>query len=234
MKIDIILPCYNPIPGWSDNILSAYRHLQNLAPQFQLRIILVNDGSSRNVSATDFDKLTQQLPHFHCISYDQNRGKGYAIRQGAALADAPYVVFTDIDFPYLEEDLLAVINKLSAEQVDIVIGVRAGNYYTKVPTWRVFISKMLKLMIRTLLRVSITDSQGGLKGFSQKGLDVLKTTQIDRYLFDLELIKLASRRSDLNMQPVVVNLKPHVVFAPVGLAILRREFGNFIKVLLMR
>ncbi|AEE53184.1 glycosyltransferase family 2 protein [Haliscomenobacter hydrossis] len=234
MKIDIILPCYNPIPGWSDNILSAYQHLQNLAPQFQLRIILVNDGSSRNVSPADFDKLTQQLPRFQCISYEQNRGKGYAIRQGAALADAPYVVFTDIDFPYLDEDLLAVINKLSAEQVDIVIGVRAGNYYTKVPIWRVFISKVLKLMIRTLLRVNITDSQGGLKGFSQKGLDVLKSTQIDRYLFDLELIKLASRRSDLNMQPVVVNLKPHVVFAPVGLAILRREFRNFLKVLLMR
>lgn len=199
-----------------------------------MRVILVNDGSVRNVSPADFEKLAQHLPAFHLINNDQNRGKGYAIRCGAAIADAPYVVFTDIDFPYLETDMVEVVHKLTLDQVDIVVGVRAGNYYQNAPIWRVFISKMLKLMIRNLLRVNITDSQGGLKGFSQKGLDLLKATQIDRYLFDLELIKLATRRKDVKMQPVVVNLKPHVVFAPVGLAILRREFGNFMKVLLMR
>jgi glycosyltransferase involved in cell wall biosynthesis len=234
MKIDIILPCFNPIPGWSDNIISSYLHLQGIAPQLNIRIILVNDGSFRNVEHSDFEKLAQGLPDFQLISYDQNKGKGYAIRQGAAVADAPYVLFTDIDFPYQEEDVITVVDRLSAEQVDIVVGVRAGNYYQNAPLWRVFISKILKLMIRTLLRVKITDSQGGLKGFSQNGLAVLKSTKIDRYLFDLELIKLASRRKDLTIQPVVVNLKPQVVFAPVGLAILRREFGNFIKVLLMR
>ncbi len=234
MKIDIILPCYNPIPGWSDNIIQSYQHIQELAPQFQIRIILVNDGSVRNVDEQDFEKLDQALPNFHPIQYTPNRGKGYAIRMGAAVANAPCVLFTDIDFPYLEEDLIAMAKQLQEAKTDIVVGVRAGNYYQNVPMWRAFISKMLKLMIRTLLRVKITDSQGGLKGFSQKGLTVLKTTQIDRYLFDLELIKLASQRKDIDLQPMVVNLKPHVVFAPVGLAILRREFGNFLKVLFMR
>lgn len=234
MKVDIILPCYNPIPGWSDNILSSYQHLQTLAPELELRIILVNDGSTRNVSEQDFDKLAAALPHFHPIQYTQNRGKGYAIRCGAAVADAPLVLFTDIDFPYLEEDVLTMVQQLQHTHADIMVGVRAGNYYQNAPLWRVFISKMLKLMIRTLLRVKITDSQGGLKGFSQKGLAVLKSTQIDRYLFDLELIKLASHRKDIDLQPLVVNLKPHVVFAPVGMRILRREFSNFLKVLFMR
>lgn len=234
MKVDIILPCYNPIPGWSDNIIQSYQHLQALAPGFQFRLILVNDGSVHNVSESDFTKLASALPDFHPIQYALNRGKGYAIRCGAALANAPLVLFTDIDFPYLEEDMLAMLQQLQETQADIVVGVRAGNYYSNAPLWRVFISKMLKLMIRTLLRVKITDSQGGLKGFSQKGLAVLKSTQIDRYLFDLELIKLASHRKDINLQSLVVNLKPHVVFAPVGMRILRREFGNFLKVLFMR
>lgn len=234
MKVDIILPCYNPIPGWSDNIVQSYQRLQALAPDLDLRIILVNDGSMRNVREVDFEKLEQSLPHFQSIQNSQNRGKGYAIRCGAALADAPLVLFTDIDFPYEEVDMVAMVRQLQNDSADIVVGVRAGNYYQNAPLWRVFISQMLKLMIRSLLRVKITDSQGGLKGFSAKGLEVLKSTQIDRYLFDLELIKLASHRKDINLQPLVVNLKPHVVFAPVGMNILRREFGNFLKVLFMR
>lgn len=234
MKIDIILPCYNPLPGWSDHIIASYQRVVELEPTFEIRIILVDDGSTRNVNEVDLEKLNRQLPSFQAIQYTQNQGKGFAIRRGAAIADAPCVLFTDIDFPYLEEDLIAVARQVQQENADIVVGVRAGNYYQNAPLWRGFISRVLKLMIRTLLRVKITDSQGGLKGFSQKGLAILKSTQIDRYLFDLELIKLASREKDIHLRPMVVNLKPHVVFAPVGLSILRREFGNFLKVLFLR
>jgi glycosyltransferase involved in cell wall biosynthesis len=233
MKVDLILPCFNPLPGWSDNLLQSFQRLQSLAPDFQFRIILVNDGSVRHVEEAHFAQLAKKLPAFIPLSYAENRGKGHAIRRGAALADAPYVVFTDIDFPYQEEDLIAMVQKLAQESADIVVGVRAGNYYHNAPPWRVLISKTLKLMIRSLLQVKITDSQGGLKGFSQQGLELLRSTQIDRYLFDLELIKLASRRNDIKMLPLVVHLKPQVVFAPVGLAILRREFRNFLKVLWM-
>jgi dolichyl-phosphate beta-glucosyltransferase len=230
MKLDIILPCYNPLPDWADNILDCYARLRSLDPETEFRLVLVNDGSARNVLPAEVEKLRQNISHFEYLNYSQNRGKGYAIRQGAELCRAPYVIFTDIDFPYLEEDLLRMYAHLRSGD-DLVFGTRQGNYYEKAPLYRALISKVLKFLIRLLLRTRFTDSQGGLKGFSQAGLSLLKATTIDRYLFDLELLKRASREKGLKMSSIPVSLKPHVVFAPVGLAIIRRELLNFWKIL---
>ncbi|MCB9082665.1 MAG: glycosyltransferase family 2 protein [Lewinellaceae bacterium] len=231
--LDIILPCYNPIPGWEKTVVQSYQRITELLPESPIGLILVNDGSTRQVTATQLDWLQSQIPQLQIISYTENRGKGYAVRQGAAKAKAPWVIFTDIDFPYQETDLVAVYQQLQQSKADIVVGVRAGNYYENAPRYRVFISKVLKFMIRQLLRTSITDSQGGLKGFSPKGRQILLATRIDRYLFDLELVKKASRTPQITIAPQVVNLKPGVVFAPIGWRILQRELVNFIRILLL-
>jgi glycosyltransferase involved in cell wall biosynthesis len=233
MNLDIILPCYNPIPGWAENIVTCHKKLCELAPGCVFRLIIVNDGSFRNVEEQDVAHLRASIPHFEWVSYAENRGKGFAIRQGAALAHSAYVIFTDIDFPYLEEDLLLMFEELKSKQSDLVLGIRLGNYYEKAPLYRVFISKVLKVLIRFLLQTKVNDSQGGLKGFSRKGMAILQATTIDRYLFDLELLKKASHESGLKISSVPVTLKPHVVFAPIGLNILRREFVNFLKILWM-
>ncbi len=233
MNLDIILPCYNPIPNWAENIAACYGKLVQLAPDCTFRLIVVNDGSLRNVENKDVALLKSAIPNFEWVSYAENRGKGYAIRQGAALATAEHIVFTDIDFPYLEEDLLSMCEELKSKKSDLVLGIRTGNYYEKAPLYRVVISKILKIFIRFLLQTKVSDSQGGLKGFSQKGLAILKSTTIDRYLFDLELLKKASHEPGLEISSIPVTLKPHVVFAPIGLGILRREFINFLKILWM-
>ena len=68
------------------------------------------------------------------------------------------------------------------------------------------------------------------KGFNEEGAKVFLDTQIDRFLFDLEFIKLsAKRKKRIALQEV--ELKPNIIFSKVGFGILFRESLNFIKVL---
>lgn len=157
-------------------------------------------------------------------------GKGYALREGVKVADAQCVIYTDIDFPYEEASLLEVARHLLRGEADVVAGVRDDGYYAGVPADRRRISRFLRWMLRTFLRLRITDTQCGLKGFNQAGRTIFLQTTINRFLFDLEFIFLASRNAGLRLKPVQATLKPGIVFSHVSLRVLGREGWNFLRV----
>ena len=49
-----------------------------------IELIIVNDGSSKNVSVEHLKFLKSEIPAVKIISYEQNRGKGFALRKGVA------------------------------------------------------------------------------------------------------------------------------------------------------
>ena len=89
---------------------------------------------------------------------------------------------------------------------------------------------MLRWMLKRILRLKITDTQCGLKGFNAKGRTVFLQTGIDRFLFDLEFIFLASKTPNLRIEPVPVTLKPGIQFSHVSIQVLLAESMNFAKV----
>ena len=78
------------------------------------------------------------------------------------------------------------------ERQNVVIGVKDQSYYDHVPPLRRSISRVFRFFVRSLLRIPTDDTQCGLKGFDQVGKAVFLKTTIDRYLFDLEFVFLAS------------------------------------------
>ena len=205
------MPCYNPQPFWADRVVSTYNTLKHKLPA-ELKVILVNDGSTKNITEEDINGVKASIPEFRYISYDDNRGKGHAVRTGVAEADTELVIYTDIDFPYSTDSMVAVYNQLNSAGTDISAGVKNENYYKKVPAVRRYISKILRSMISLFFRIPITDTQCGLKGFNIAGKHVFLKTEIDRYLFDLEFIHTA-HKSGLQINPVEVELNDFVVFS---------------------
>ena len=229
--LDIILPCYNPISGWVDRVIDSVEKIRSALPEIPIRIILVNDGSSTGVELEHIDQLRKTVPAFKYISYTQNRGKGYALRQGTQAAESDLQVFTDIDFPYEEASLLRLYEQLKSGEADIVAGVRDAEYYKGVPEGRKRISKFLRWMLRTFLNLAITDTQCGLKGFNRKGRDLFLQTRINRFLFDMEYIFLASNDKAISLKGCEVRLKPGIVFSKVRWGILIQEGLNFVSIL---
>lgn len=230
--LDIVLPCYNPAPGWVQHITQAYTQLSAQLPETRIHIILVNDGSVKGISDTDIRQLQQVIPASQYNFYTQNAGKGHALRTGVSKSTADYIIYTDVDFPYTIDSILRVYRSLDQNQCDIAAGVKDAAYYTHVPQVRRIISKVLRFCTTAILRLKVSDTQCGLKGFNQKGKELFLRTQINRYLFDLEFIFLASRTQNITLLSIPVTLRDDVQFSSMRLRTLSQEAWNFIKIVM--
>lgn len=228
-RLDIVLPCYNPILGWEQTVVLGFAEVRAALPSVTIRLFIVNDGSTRNVSPTQIAWLKTQIPELIWLDYPTNKGKGHALRYGVRHAEAHQCIFTDIDFPYATESLLAVYQALE-QGADLALGNRDEHYYDQVPAARKRISKSLRWLASRFLRLPVTDTQCGLKGFSPRGRAVFLRTAIDRYLFDLELIFLGAREKGLVIVPVPVSLKPDIVFSHMNASVLVREGWSFVRI----
>lgn len=222
------MPCYNPAADWEQGLADRFTQLRTALAEIAetVGLIVVNDGSVRQVTPANVERLEALVPGVRVINYPENRGKGYALRQGAAAADADFILVTDIDFPYTIDSMCRVAGVLK-KQGGIAAGNRDLAYYANVPAFRRWLSKGLRWLLRHVLRQPIDDSQCGLKGFDQNGKAVFLETSIDRFLFDLEFLMLANGR--VPVVPVPVELRPGVVFTSVGWKILATEGGNFLR-----
>ena len=228
-ELDIIIPCYNPLKDWHKSIVKSYNLISKELIDTNISIILVNDGSSFGVQDSDISILEKEIPSFTYINLPVNKGKGFALRKGFEKSTADFTIFTDIDFPYKEENLIAMYTQLQ-NGADLTIGIRNETYYEKVPVFRKFISNSFKKLLKFLFRIPTSDTQAGLKGFSLKGKKYLLDTTTNRYLFDLELIKRAAKDESIKSSYTTLSLKDNIVLSKLPLKILIGELGNLIKI----
>ncbi len=228
-SLDIILPAYNPLPGWEDIVIGRFQSLVKALPEVKIRLFIVNDGSQRLDENHSAGVIQEVIPDLQWISYKENRGKGYALRQGVKNSTADFVVYTDIDWPYTEESMIGVIRTLMGS-ADAVIGKRDENYYTHLPPARRRISRLLRSFNAKLLRLKVDDTQAGLKGFRKNIKDIFLSTTIDRYLFDLEFIYLISAKKEIKVVGYPIALRPGITFSKMNRKILFQEARNFLKI----
>lgn len=232
-SLDIIVPCYNPLLNWEKELYKNFLLFSQLLEKVNITLILINDGSTKNVEENNLAFLRSKIANFKYVEYKKNKGKGFALRQGVAISTAEDMIFTDIDFPYKLNSIVAVFNKLQ-HNADVVLGHRNSSYYSKTPFIRTLISKSFRSLLKLSLSLKATDTQCGLKGFNQKGKEEFLKTTINRFLFDLEFVKRCSQRKDLIIKIEPVTLKENVVFSQMNFKILAGEGLNFLLILLKK
>lgn len=233
IRLNVIVPCYNPPEGWEYALAGRFMEFKKTVTDLadSVGLIVVNDGSSCNTDVENFRCLEMALPGVQIVSYPENKGKGYALRQGVARSEADFHLVTDFDFPYTHESMRRVLIFL-IERGGIAAGNRDTAYYDKVPFFRRVLSKALRWVLRNILRQPVDDSQCGLKGFDNRGKTVFLRTTIDRFLFDLEFLMLSE--GIVSVIPVPVELRQGVVFSKVGRKILIAEGRNFLRLALRK
>jgi glycosyltransferase involved in cell wall biosynthesis len=230
MSLSIILPVYDPVENWVERITDQYGRILSRV-SVPIELIIVNDGSAKGISDHHITELKQRIPGLKWISYEKNRGKGFALRQGVKVSTGDVVIYTDIDFPYDLDSFVNIYTSLNAGECDIAVGVKNDNYYRKVPPLRKKISRGLQYLIRFGLSIPITDTQCGLKGFNKSVSALFLEVTIDRYLFDLEFIKKAFKAKRYRIKAIPIQLNDGVVFRNMNFKVLIPEMINFIRLL---
>ena len=230
--LDIILPCYNPPKGWGKYAVDRFKKLELERSEVDFGLIIINDDSKNDVEE-DVRFIKGEIPNLIYDSHSPNRGKGFTLRHGIEKSQADWQIITDIDFPYEHESTLALIDSL-LEGNDVVVGVRGDEYYENVPKSRTRLSKFVRKLLKSVLKLPVSDTQCGLKGFNSKGKEVFLTTSINRYLFDMEFIYLLHNNYKTNITPLNVSLRDGVVFSKLNLKIFTSEAVNFLQIFFKR
>jgi dolichyl-phosphate beta-glucosyltransferase len=230
--LSIVLPMHRPKQGWEKN-LKENMQLIDLEFNYSLSIqyIIVNDGHENEHLLSLFDVIQQGEHNVSFISYKENRGKGYALRTGVAAALAPVIITTDLDFPYELKDIRNVYALLVSGN-EIVTGKRNAAYYIATPLTRKIISKACIAMNRHVLKLSLGDTQSGLKGFNKIGKSLFLQTTINRFLVDTEFLVLANKQK-LEIAVLELTLKPGIKFSSMGWKVLMTEGKNFFSIIKM-
>ncbi len=230
LSFDVVIPCYNPKDGWAEHLANSFNQLNELVPQFTLKsLIIVNDGSLQNLN-DQYGKLENQPWNLQVVEHGVNQGKGAAIRSGLSHCSSPTILFTDVDVPYRLEDMGMMIQAICNDEQDLALGIRGGSYYDSLSGFRRMVSKGLVNLNKQLFGLQIGDTQGGLKAMNEKGKKAMLDTTIDRYLFDLEAVKIASK-TGLRIKGIEVRLQPGIQLPSLGLNVLLQESGNLLKLL---
>src|SRR5690349_6521694 len=94
-KICVLIPTYNNAQTLEQVIRDVLKYTDQL--------VLVNDGSTDGTPG-----ILEKFPEVLTVSYDNNRGKGYALRTGFAFAVAKgfdYAITIDSDGQHFADDL---------------------------------------------------------------------------------------------------------------------------------
>ncbi len=226
--LTIVVPFCNPKPHWAGAFIENVHAVDQLLPQTQIQFIVVNDGFETPDLLKMFGLLGETFLNISFISYPNNMGKGFALRTGVNAAQAPYIITTDADFPYVNNNIVEVYEQLLAGY-DIVAGKRSGDYYKTVPLKRKLISKSCIMLNKMFLRLPDCDAQSGLKGFNSSGKRLYLYTKINRFLIDTEFLMLAFKRN-LTVAIIGLQLKPGIRFSVMGSKVLYTEFKNLMSI----
>jgi glycosyltransferase involved in cell wall biosynthesis len=156
----LIIPAYNE----AKNIGQVLKSILDM--QLGLDVVVIDDGSK--------DKTRQyaEMLNVEVISHPFNLGYGCALQTGfkfSSMKNYKYVIQFDADGQHDPEDIPIMMQLLGSSDIDILIGSRflgRGSFRTGFPK-KVVIS-LMRLLIRVLTKVKVTDPTSGLKGLSKR------------------------------------------------------------------
>ena len=187
MKLSVIIPCYN-----EENTLNRILDKVLNENSIEKEIIVIDDFSTDNSRKIleNYNKKNK----IKLVFNTKNRGKGYSIRQGLALASGDIILIQDADLEYSPDDYRRLINPILNDNADVVYGSRfIGGQETRVLYfWHTLGNKFLTLLSNMCTNLNLTDMETCYKVFKK---EILKNIQLKEngFGFDPEITAKISK-----------------------------------------
>jgi dolichyl-phosphate beta-glucosyltransferase len=192
--LSLVIPAYNEVRRLPPYLASVRTHL-DARYGGDYEVIVVDDGSDDGLG--DFlVRRTVDWPQLRWLRHLHNQGKGAAVRTGVLASRGSLVLFADADgaTPIDQQRRLA---EAIDEGADLAVGSRlvaAPDVKRSRSRARGLAGRLFAAAARWLLGIPVRDTQCGFKMFrGEVARRIFSLVREPRYLFDLEVLALASR-----------------------------------------
>lgn len=160
---------------------------------YNFDIVVVDDGSGEKYKKI-FDNIK---PFITLIKYDENKGKGHALKTGLNYIKKNYsnyiVVTMDSDGQHTVKDAIKLCEYAKYHKSDLVIGRRTRE--KSVPLRSRLGNGITKFVYNIVAHANIYDTQTGLRCFSYKLTNFLLNVEGDRYEYEMNMLLKASKKN---------------------------------------
>jgi glycosyltransferase involved in cell wall biosynthesis len=187
--LSVVVPAYREADTIAEALTRLLSVLNGLARPYE--VIVVSDG---NTDGTEEIVRGLGLPNVQVLHYDQNQGKGYALRHGVQHSEGDLIAFIDADLDIHPEGIARFVEILESKGIDAVVASKIHpDSKVNYPAFRRVQSRVFRLLVELLFRLDVSDTQTGLKLFRREVLDTcLPRVTTSGFAFDLELLVLAN------------------------------------------
>lgn len=187
MKISIIICCFEEEPIIKDSWNKLKQSL-NSFPTKEFEVIFVNDGSTDNSLGLIRD-IMETDKRIKVITYPNNKGYGYALKQGLEFATGDIIITMDADLAMDPQSVIAsCLDQIN--NYHIVICSRYKGIKPEYPLMRKIVSWCYRKLNKMMFKMPFEDTQSGFIGFEKKILSFIQLKS-DDFSILVELIAKA-------------------------------------------
>ena len=187
-KVSFVLPAYNE----ANLIKAVVQSLRRVAENSNIRdyeVIVVDDGSTDG-TREEVLKISDGVC-VKAIGYDNNMGKGFAVKHGVECASGDIMVFLDSDMDIKSSGLQTYIDALRNWDL-IIASKRHPESRVEASFMRRFLSFGFNVLVKLLVGVKVSDTQSGLKaGKAEAVRKIFGLLSVKKYAFDVEMVTVA-------------------------------------------
>ncbi len=236
LGISLIIPAYNEADRICRALDSYIPALDILNMQYEILVII--DGKDETQKIVEGYK-NQKI---RCYKYDNKLGRGGAILKGFEVSTYSIVGYTDADGSLSPEDLPTLVGECAA--YDCVVGSRwihGSKWKTKEPLFNSLAGRIYNLLIRGMLGIPISDTEGGGKFFRGNVIDAtLPKIKVTNRAFTASLYyHVRSNRFSITEVPItwdhdgntrmpILKAIPIMFITLVGVRIMNLPFSSII------
>jgi len=207
-RISFVVPCYNEESRFS--LLSeAFEDFDKQWGQ-QYDVILVDDGSTDHTFETMqawAAEATLSFGHIHCLSLDENQGKGRALQTGVMQAKGDWILTLDADMATQPHQLISWLKTgLELQEDTVYIGSRVHSESKIDAKWiRRMTGGIYNLVTRMFTPIRELDTQCGFKLYPNAlGRDIFSKLRTPGWAHDIEVLSRAVKEGgEVKSLPVV-------------------------------
>jgi dolichyl-phosphate beta-glucosyltransferase len=194
-KLSIVIPAYNEESRLSPTLDRIFSYLDHL-PEQSAEVIVVDDGS-RDATAALVEARAKFEPRLRLVQNPGNRGKGFSVRHGMAVARGEWCLMSDADLSAPIEEVKKLVDSAALARAQIAIGSRAldrsliGVHQGRM---REVSGIVFNLVMRLVTGLPFQDTQCGFKLYHRDAARLIfPRQQLDGFGFDVEDLFIARK-----------------------------------------